>query len=164
MSFVFDSSALIYLGKIGLLDRVVLLDGEKIIPKNVYDEVILEGENRMESEVSYIKELINKRLFSVKEARLKVNGNLILSKADKEVLALAKEKKCIAIVDESYASSIADSYGIENHGTIYLILMLLKRKIINKKETISFIDKIVEEGFYLSAGKYKQIAEVINQL
>lgn len=164
MSYVLDSSALIYLGKIGLLNKLKLLGEKFIIPSKVYQEVVVIGEEKNEPEVSLIKELIVKKVFLVKIAKGKIEVFPSLSEADKEVLLLAKETNSIAIIDEIYANNVAESYGIESHGTIYLILKLLKEKIIKKNEAIDYVDKIIKIGFYLSAEKYKSFLKIIGNI
>src|SRR3989344_4155320 len=164
MRYIFDSSALIYLGKIKLLSKVMLLEGNKFIPQSVYDEVISIGIQRMEPEVGYIKEIIDKKAILIKNPKVKIDGFQSLSLADKDVLALAKETSSIAIIDEIYARNVADSYGIEHHGTIYLILKLLQKRIIKKEEAVNSIDNMIKLGFYLSTVKYKEILDVIKKM
>lgn len=164
MSYVFDSSGLIYLGKLRILNKVAKLEGKKFIPKGVYKEVIARGFERKEPEARYINELIKRKFFLVKKPRTAIEAIPFLSKADREVLTLAKETKSLVIVDEAYASDIAETQGIENHGTIYLILKMVERKIITKKEAIKYIDRMISLGFYLSAEKYREILNVIEKM
>ncbi len=164
MSFVFDSSSLIYFGKIMLLEKIAILEGEKIIPIAVYKEVVSRGFERDEPEAKYIDELIKKKKFIVREA-IKDTGDIpFLSKADKEVLFLAKETRSIAVIDEIYASEIAEAHGIECHGSLYILLKLLEKKIITKKEAINFLDRMISSGFYLSADKYRDILHAIEKI
>ena len=161
MSYVFDSSSLIYLGKLRVLEKVGKLEGKKFIPRNVYKEVVTKGFERKEPEARYIETLIKSKIFTVKEAAFE---NIpFLSAADSEVLALAKAAKSIAIIDETYAKRIAKSYGIKCHGTIYIFLKLMENKLITKKDVINYIDKMVRLGFYLSAENYRDILAMIER-
>ena len=167
MNYVFDSSSLIYFGKIRILEKISLLKGKKFIPKEVYEEVVIKGIERDESEANYIDELIKRELFIVQKVKSdfeNITSIPLLSKADMEVLSLAKKTKSMAIIDEIYASNIAESYGIETHGSIYLLLKLVEEKIISKKETINYIDKMIKAGFYLSADKYRNVLDIINEI
>lgn len=154
MTFVFDASPLIYLGKIKLLEKVTDLEGQKIVPKSVYNEVVLNGLERREPEAGYINGLILQKKLIVANPFGKMKQEVPLSKADTDVIMLAKEKNAIAIIDEIYARTIAQSLGVKKHGTIYLILLLLERKKITKKEAKHYIDEIIKHGFYLSIEMY----------
>ena len=164
MNYVFDSSSLIYFGKIKLLEKISLLKGKKFISGEVYKEVVIKGLERDEPEANYIHSLVKKKLFIVKRPKFSIGFIPLLSKADLEVLSLAKKTKSIAIIDEIYASNIAESYGIKNHGSIYLLLRLLEEKLVNKKEVIKYLDKIIKLGFYLSADKYRDILDLIDEI
>lgn len=164
MNLVFDSSSLIYLGKLGLLDKISKIEGKKFIPENVYKEVVVKGLERNEPEAKHIDELIKKKQFTVKEAKTDIGDIPSLSKADKEVLSIAKETKSMAVIDEIYASEIAEAHGIECHGSLYILLKLLEKKMITKKEAIDYLDKMITLGFYLSADKYRGILSVIEKV
>src|SRR3989338_7640806 len=125
MNYVFDSSSLIYLGKLKILEKLNAFEGEKFIPESVYKEVITEGLSRNEPEVKYIENLIKKNFFTIKKSKIIIENAPYLSEADKEVLSLAKETKSIAIIDEIYARNVAVSYAVENHGTVCILLSLL---------------------------------------
>ncbi len=164
MSYVFDSSSLIYLGKIKILDKIKFLEGKKFIPKNVYEEVINRGIEKEEPEAIYIKELIEDNIFIVKETKIGFDNIEHLSYADKEVLSLANETESTAIIDEIYARNIANNYKIKNHGTIFVLLSLLKKKIITKIETKKYLDNIIKFGFYVSAELYGETLKLIDKM
>jgi len=165
ISYVFDSSSLIYLGKLKLLEKI---DNSihKFIPEKVYKEVVEKGLERNELEAEYVNQLIEDKFFNIKSAKTNdlAKDVLLLSAADKEVLSLAREIKSIAIIDEIYASEIADSMGIESHGSLYIILGLIKRGKIAKKDAVKYVNRIIESGFYLSAIKYKEILDLIKRM
>ena len=161
MNYVFDSSSLLYLGKLGLLGKVGNLDGKKFIPSNVYKEVVVKGFERGEPEAKYIDVLIKNKTFSISSAIF--NRVKFLSDADTEVIELSKAKKSVAIIDETFAKCVAKSEGLECHGTLYIIFMLMKRKLITKNEAINYIDNMVRLGFYLSAEDYKAAMKFIEK-
>lgn len=164
-SYVFDSSSLIYLEKVKLLEKINERSN-KYIPKKVYEEVIKKGLERDEPEAKDINQLIEKKFFQIKKSELnnKIVNVQLLSEADKEVLSLAKETKSIAIIDEIYVTNIADSIGIESHGSLYIILKLIEKRKISKKDAIKYLDKMIELGFYLSASKYKGILDLVRKM
>jgi hypothetical protein len=57
MIWVFDSSPLIYLNKVGLTWIFELLEGEKIIPDQVFEQVITEGKSRGDADRWFRKTL-----------------------------------------------------------------------------------------------------------
>ena len=163
MNYVFDSSSLIYLGKVKLLEKIVLLPGERFIPQEVYDEVLIKGSKRNEPEISYIGELIKKRQFVIRNTGINVTNDPLLSDADKEVLSLAKETKSIAIIDENYAKHLAKSLNIKSHGSLYVLILLVKKKIITKKQAVNYLNKMIKLGFYLSIDKYKDVMRILEK-
>lgn len=164
MKWVFDSSSLIYLGKIEILHKLTFLEGERIIPSIVYKEVIERGLKRKEPEVEKIISLIDS-VFSIRKSKKDIFYHVtLLSDADREVLSLAKEMNAFAIIDEKRARNVAETFGIEYHGLIYVLLKLLEKKKITKKEARAYIDKIIQLGFYLSNSLYQETIKVIERM
>ncbi len=164
MNYVLDSSSLIYLGKLGLLKNITNTKEKFYIPKKVYGEVVVGGRERKEPEILLINELIREKKLIVKKGKYVIKDYPLLSDADKEVIALAKEMKCCVIIDETSAREIACSLGVKVHGSIYFILILLKRKIITKKDALKYINSMITLGFYLSIEKYREILNLINRM
>lgn len=159
---VFDATPLIYLAKSGKLKRLEKFKEEKIIPKEVYEEVVIEGKRIGESDAQVIEKEIEKGTFEVKRVEKgkfykKLSKVPNLSKADKKVLALAYKESGKAILDEDYARSVAELEGIKNRGSIYLLFRLLKQGEINVEEVKRTVNKMVEEGWYCSTDLYSQI-------
>ncbi|MBI2583067.1 MAG: DUF3368 domain-containing protein [Candidatus Aenigmarchaeota archaeon] len=164
MSYVLDSSCLIYLGKLRILEKLEILEGKKFIPEGVYEEVVTKGIERNEPEAVYIEGLVRNKMFIVAKPREAISNIPLLSKADMEVLAVAKETKSICVIDEIYASDVAETFGIESHGTVYVLLKLLEKKALTKKETISHLGSLINLGFYLSAEMYREILDKIGEM
>lgn len=163
MNYVFDSSSLIYLGKTRILEKLFLLKGEKYVTQAVYEEVIVKGLERKEPEAAYIKRLIEKKLFIIKKPKTEFENIRLLSKADMEVLTLAKETKSTPIIDEVFATNVARAFGMESHGSIYILLKLLEKKAITKNQATETLDKMINLGFYLSTDLYKSVLKVIEK-
>ena len=164
MNYIFDSSSLIYLGKIELLEKIGRLPGNKFISEEVYREVVEKGVEKNEPEADYINNLIENKIFFVRKNTVTRFSENHLSVADASVLNLAIELNGIAIIDESYARNIAKSSGIERRGSIYVILKMVKNKLINKEEAVFCLNKIIDLGFYLSTTKYKEFLELLEKI
>lgn len=63
---------------------------------------------------------------------------------------MAKEKKDKLLIDDSFAIKIAQSLDIDYIRTTGVILLLLKKKIIDKKTAKEMIYALVEDGYYIS--------------
>ncbi len=164
MDYVFDASPILYLGKIRILEKVSLLSGKKFIPQLVYEEVVLKGLERKESEAAYVNNCIRKGKFIIERTRINRERRIPLSKADLEVIFLAREKNAIAIMDEIYAREVAESLQVKRHGTLYIILLLIQEKKISKKEAKQYIDEMISFGFYLSIEMYQKTIKKIEQV
>ncbi len=168
MKWILDSSALITLGKLRILEKVIALRRTLIVPRGVYQEAVEQGIERGASEAEYIKTFIQNKALPVLDGKEKATELFeevpFLSDVDKEVLALAKEQKGIAIIDEARARSVAERFAIEYHGVMYILLKLLEEKKITRKEAILYVDEMIRQGFYLSREKHGEMLETIERI
>lgn len=89
--------------------------------------------------------------------------NKNLSKADVEVLALAKVENGVAIVDEDYARMVAEFEDINYGGTIYLIFSLLEKGMLTKREAREILDEIIKRGWFCSTDLYAKILKRLEE-
>lgn len=169
MILVFDSTPLIYLAKAEILSKIPELKEEVVIPKEVYKEVVEEGKRKGKQDAFAVEKLVSSGKFKVngttdKKLFERLSANQTLSPADAETLALAKELKGTAILDESVARSVAELENISMHGSVFLLFLMNKRKIISKAEIRDFIDKIVGCGWRCSTELYATILAEIEKL
>ncbi len=164
MSFVLDSSCLIYLGKLKVLDKLKHIEGNKYIPEEVYNEVIKNGYSRGEPEVKYIENLIKTNELTIKNPKERLENYGKLSLADVDVISLAKEIKAVAIIDDNEASLLAEFNEVDYHGSIYLLILLMNKKVISKHDALKYIDEMISLGFYLSIEVYKELREKLNNI
>ncbi|MFA4820386.1 MAG: DUF3368 domain-containing protein [Candidatus Aenigmatarchaeota archaeon] len=168
MKLVFDSTPLIYFGRISILDKITKLKDEKIIPFSVYKEVVETGLRKGKEDAYLVKSLVNQGLFSVEKGQDKImkefNEIRRLSMADAETLAVAKNKKAIAIIDESFLRTIAEAHGIEYAGSIFILFKLYKEKLIEKKDIKKYLDEMIRHKWRCSTELYASILEKIGEL
>jgi len=92
------------------------IDRKKEIPRTVFEEVVTKDKEYGKVDALIVEKLVEQvQVVEVEETDFykKLIGNERMSKADVEVLALAKDKDGIAVIDEDYARRIADIDGIK---------------------------------------------------
>ena len=164
MIWIFNSIPLIYLSKVSLSWIFEELEGEKIIPRMVYYEVVVRGKEKGEIDAFIVDELISKGVFKVVKVEpiswLKEVKEL--HRGEIEVLSLAKEKNGIAITDDSIAREIGEALGVKVHGTLYLIFLMLKKGKIDKKTAVNKVNEMIKKGFRLSTEVYSEFLKLID--
>jgi len=168
INLVFDSTPLIYLAKVRILDKVSKLKGEKYIPQSVYNE-IAEGKKRGKEDAFLIDDLINKSIFTIAQAKdRRFLDHLLeiasMDYADAETLALAKETKGVAIVDDSHARTIAAIEGIEFRGSIFILFSLCRNNAISKNQVKEYLNRMISFGWRCSTELYSAILDEIRKL
>jgi len=165
---VFDATPLIYLAKVEKLHLIRNIIEERIIPYSVFEEVVVKGKAAGKEDALIVNRLIEQGVFLVREVEetdvyraLMKNKNL--SKADVEVLALAKVENGIAILDEDYARIVAEFEDINYGGIIYLIFSLLEKGVITKREVREILDAIIAKGWFCSTDLYAKILKRLKE-
>ena len=164
MIWVFNSTPLIYLSKVNLSWIFEELEGEKLIPKSVYFEVVVNGKERGDADAFIIEDLVKKDTIKVVEVDVKswLRDARELHKGEIEALELAREKDGVVIVDDSIAREIGDILGIKVHGSLYLIFLMLKKGKIDEKTARSKVEAMIKKGFRLSADIYSEFLRLLD--
>jgi len=165
---VFDSTPLIYLAKVSIISLLKNIPEKKFISLGVYKEVVIQGKKKGEPDAFLIEDLINKGVFQVEDIKEKTLPKKLqkspLHLADIETLALAKELKGTAIIDEKLGREIADIEEVENRGTIFILFRLLKLKLLDKKDLREKLDEMIEQGRRCSIELYAAILKELERL
>ena len=163
---IFDATPLIYLGKINFIQKIAHFPKEKYTPESVYKEVVVEGKKSGQPEAFIIENMINTGIIKIRApvdnqylSHLKENPKI--HKGDAEVLALAYELEGIALLDDEKARGMAEIEGIEHHGTIYLLLKMMKMGLVTKEETLNGLNEMIHEGWRCSTELYADILKAI---
>jgi len=185
MIFVFDSTPLIYLSKVGLSWIFRELSGEVLIPKSVFGEVVAEGERRGDADAFIVRELVKDKIISVVDAgnefKRKFEGlSAELHQGEIDVLALASARGGIAIFDETIVRDIGTILGIETHGTFYLIFLMFPRRMsgrvvtrrvstvkkgkLSRKEAKNKVDEMVKKGWRIGHERYLEFMELLERI
>src|SRR3989344_1931333 len=161
-----NSSPLMYLAKIKRLDLLKRLFKEIIIPEEVYNEVVVKGKQEKFTDAFFIENALKDGWIKIKKVK-KRKFERLLSEIDigeSAVINLAKETNAdLILIDDASARTIAESIGLNVKGTLYVILLAFKNKIINKKEAKSLVDELVFSEFRISSDIYAEIINKINE-
>ena len=170
MIWIFDSSPLIYLNKVGLNWIFKRLEGEKIIPTQVYKQVVTEGKNQGYADALISEDLVNKGV--IKVVQVAENGfkemlkslEKELHEGELEVLTLAKNKGGVAVLDESIAREVGNVLRIEVHGTLFLIFLMVRKRELKKEEAKNKVDLMIRNGFRLGHEEYQEFLHLLENV
>ncbi len=155
-----NTSPLIHLAKVGKLELLRKLFKTVQIPLSVYNEVIKHPKN---TETIIIKKKVNEGWLKIKKSTpkepLKKFSNI--AKTELEVIALAIKEGKTAIIDDKNAVQIANIFNVNVHGTLFIILEAVKKKLLKKKEAINIVNQMMENEFYLSNDVYALFLDLL---
>jgi len=143
-----NSSPIIFLAKINSLNTLKNLFNKIIIPTEVKEEVLIEG--KIDSRIIFQ---------AIEDGWIKIdspknNLDLKLGKGENAAINLAKEKNDYLIIDDAKGIKAANAFNIKTLRTTTVILMALKKKLLNKKEAVDLINKLIDAGYYISPQYY----------
>lgn len=166
MIWGFGSSPLIHLNKVGLQWIFADLEGKKIIPSQVYEQVVLQGKVRGDADALVSEELVKKGILQVaevengfKEALRNIEAGL--HEGELEVLALAKNTGGTAVLDENLARDVGHIFDIEIHGTLFLIFLMVKKGALKREKAIDKVNLMIKKGFRLGHAEYVKFLELL---
>ena len=87
-----------------------------------------------------------------------------LHEGELEVLALAKEKGGVAILDEGIARAVAKVFKIDVHGTFFLLFLMVKKGILGKEEVREKVNSMIRQGFRLGHDEYLEFLDLLENI
>ncbi len=167
--YVFNSTPLIYLTKIGLSNILEGLEGEKFISPTVKHEVIDQGKNKGISDSIILEDLVRRKILKVVSPKNQTYLNALLKtkglhSADAEVLTIAKESDGIAIIDDGIARKTAKIYSISHAGTAGILIKCVIQKSITKERAKQAINEMIRVGWRCSIETFTQIMDVLEKI
>jgi len=168
---ILNSTPLIHITRAGY--KRIFREFNFVTSEEVYREVVTEGKNKGVADAFIIEELINKEIkiekikdkkFLSSLKKIASDHNMSLHPGEAEVLALAKERNDIAIIDESSAREIGNVLGINVRGSMYLFVKLFKRKLLSKNQLLDALDDMVKAGYRLSLEDYTKVRHELDSL
>lgn len=155
MNIVSDSSPLIALAKIGMLD---IIKYDIVIPKAVFDEIT--RPNRQ-----YAKELYKwgkDKTIEVTNKKAVEYLVLIVDRGEAETIALAEELNADAVlIDDLKARKIAKLRGLNIIGTIGVLLDAKEKGIIGELKPL--LDMLIKKKIRVSKELYDHALELANE-
>ena len=152
---VSNSTALIYLGKIGRLELLRIFFKKVAIPKAVFDEVVVQGKKDKHIDAVLVEEAIKNGWIEIKETeifpQLKEFG---IDRGEMEAISLSLALKAAILLDQTHARIAAKAFGLKPKGTLFILLKALKTKKISFDEFIDYLEKLVYIGFRMKEEVY----------
>lgn len=157
--WVVDSSALIVLGKLSLLNILPHLCDNLIIPDGVANE-ILNGPEEDKAK-SWIKKDGRKYQRNIGPISLNI-ASWDLGAGETEVISHCHSNtQYVAIIDDRAAKKCAETFAIKVKGTLAIIISAKKKGLIPEVKPI--LDQMLEYGFRIKTTLYKKILEIVNE-
>jgi hypothetical protein len=153
-----NSTPLICLAKLNQLELLKDLFGKIIIPEVIKEEVVIAGKPGY----AVINDAIKEGWIKIEAP--KQNTDLGLGKGENAAINLAKEKKDKILIDDAFAIKAVKSLNIQYLRTTSVILLSLKKKVFNKKQAKDNIQKLVEQGYYISPKIFSELLRVIDSI
>ena len=160
---VSNSSPLMYLAKIKRLKLLRELFKEVIVPEEVYEEVVLDGKEKGHLDASVVDQAIRDKWIVVRKMEIKEEIKRFASEIGAGEIAainLAKQERVsLVLIDDASARTIAESFGLNVKGTLFVLLTAYKRKLLKKDEVINLANELVGLGFRISQEVYIDFIE-----
>ena len=151
---VSNATPLIYLAKAGRIDLLKKIFGHILIPLEVKVEVVDNGKLLGEKDAYVVENAIGEGWIEVLETDT-LSLPIMLDKGEAATLSLAKKLGVeVVLVDEVLARSAAKLLGLTPRGTIFVLLVALKRKKLNLDEFLEVLDELINQGFRLKEEVY----------
>ena len=159
---VADSSSIIILAKQGILDIFKKCFQKAMIPKSVYEEITQKKDS---PEVIALENAIKDKWIVIEKATIiPMLDTKNIGQGEKEAISLAYKHKSLLIIDDDSAKKYASIFGIEAHGTLFVVYLAYIRKFIDRTDAVDILEGMIADGFYISAETYMRFFELLDSL
>jgi predicted nucleic acid-binding protein len=146
--------------KIGQLDLIHRLFGEIQIPEAVFEELVsnkrFPEESKQIRESSFIKKV---KVTDVKAVDL-LRRSTGLDVGESEAIILSDSIKAnLLLMDEVRGRSVAQQMGIQIMGTVGMLMVGYKERLLSKDEILTCIDILRNSGRHISGNLYDQLMQ-----
>lgn len=158
---VSNSSPLMNLAIIGELDILRKLFGVVIVPQEVWDELTIEGKDKLgtddilQADWICFESVVNRSLF--------VSLNIELDIGESAAIALAVEQKAdLILLDETEARNVAEFYGLRKTGVIGLLIRAKQNQLISQIRPL--MEALQNEAhFWIKPDLYERILSEVGE-
>jgi len=157
---VSNSGPLIWLGRYGLLFLLRRHFSLIVIPTAVYVEAVEEGLKQNYLDAQEAKKAIDEGWIRVETAdekdveavaRAEEKLGIRLGMGERQAISLTRSLKVkIILTDDEDAAHVSRILRLKPRGTLYILLKAARNKILTKDQIIEVLDKMLEDGFWLS--------------
>jgi len=162
MWLVLDATPLIYLIRSGFYKHFSDLDVELFTTGEVIEELKLNEPGYPENQI--ITRLIEDKILGIsnpKKALKVIDGT---HKGEASVIALAREKAAIAVIDDRIARLYAKAFRVKTVHSTFLVFLALKKGLISKQKAKDIIDSMIDAGWRCDVETYKNVFQIIDSI
>lgn len=146
---VIDSSSLILLAKLSIMDRVITSLKEKItITSGVLAECTAKRD-LFDSQL--IQKRIEEKKIGIKEIKKRegdIQRDFNLGKGEAEAIALCQENNCLLITDDKKALNACKILNISFITVPNIVVQITNKRVIKREEAESYINRLKKIGRY----------------
>ena len=141
MIVVSNSGPLIHLSKLSLLHLLKKLFGIIFITNKIYEETVVVGKEKGYKNANIIEKAINDWIIVIPhevpfDFKLKA-FSFGLNEGEIEAISLAKYLEALLLIDDKRGRIFAESIGLRVIGTLGIIIISAKKKLISKENAKS---------------------------
>ena len=170
---IINASPLIIFSKVNRLDLLNKIFGNLVIAQAVYEEVVEKGVRISAPDALLVKAYIESGFIKIKKLDVEGQRKAVLLKkvyrqldlGESETIALAlQEKEKNLLIDERIAREIAKIHNLKPYGSLRVLLLAFKDKLITEDEVIYLLQEMTTAKFRLSAEVINQFWMLFNKL
>lgn len=152
---VCNSTVLIYLSKIDRLYLLRELFKTVLIPAEVKREVVDEGKRKNYIDAIEIEKTITDGWIKIEAIKIEpILKNIGVDKGEAEAISLAYNKRLGILLDQTHAREAAKLLKLRPRGTIYVLLLALKKGLIDYDNYLLCLLDLTQLGFRMSEEVY----------
>ena len=160
LKIIVNSTPIIALSAIDELHLLKDLYGEVIIPKAVFNEVVLKGNNRAGSNFTIKYDFINIQTITNENAKRYFETSL--HEGEVEVMILAQEITAdICIIDDYLARRYAKHLGLSITGTIGVLIKAKEKGLL--KEITPLLNALISNGIYIDNKLFDTVVKLAKE-
>jgi uncharacterized protein len=159
---VSNSSPIITLGKLGVLDLLRKCFSEIHIPKSVFSEIMEKEES---AEAKSLEKAVNDGWIFIHGVEVdKAIETRNLGQGEKEAISLAEKMKCMLLIDDDGAKRYASILDVESHGTLFVFYLSAMKRFIDKEKAKALFEGMIKDGFYISTDVYAEFLNLLDEI